>query len=311
MRNKTVIPVFVSQVNGVHGFDQLEIGRTGKSFPDREIGTKSRNSGFHSQNYMKETWQSFTLYIILNIEKMTTKEHYDYHLATFYSWMTGDFDRNVNEFVSFCEENNITPQHTASAIDLGAGNGIQTIALAKLGFKVTAIDFTEQLLAELREKARTLPVSVVNDDIRNLKTHAHLRPELIVCWGDTITHLESHSEIEQFFSDASGILSPKGKLVLSFRDYSKALHNTQRFIPVKSDANRILTCVLEYFEDKVRVTDLLHELENDRWKQKTSSYYKTRLSKETAIKLLESSWFRLLYEQQEGGIIKLIGEKYN
>ncbi|MEL7586072.1 MAG: class I SAM-dependent methyltransferase [Prolixibacteraceae bacterium] len=240
---------------------------------------------------------------------MTTKEHYQNYLGNFYSWMTGDFDRSVDEFVWFCKENGITPQNTTSAIDLGAGNGIQTVALAKLGFNVTAIDFTEQLLAELRENAGTLQISVVNDDIRNLKTYAHLKPELIVCWGDTITHLESPYEIEQFISEASGILSPKGKLVLSFRDYSKALHNTQRFIPVKSEASRILTCMLEYFEDKVRVTDLLHELENGNWKQKISSYYKIRLSKETAIKLLKSYGFNVLYEQTERGIIKVIGEK--
>lgn len=144
------------------------------------------------------------------------------------------FDRNVNEFILFCKVNDITPQNTTSAIDLGAGNGIQTVALAKLGFKVTAIDFTEELLAELRQNAGTLQISVVNDDIRNLKTYAHLKPELVVCRGDTMTHLESPYEIEQIISEASGILPSKGKLVLSFRDYSKALHNTQRNLKYRS-----------------------------------------------------------------------------
>jgi len=240
---------------------------------------------------------------------MTVKEHYDNHLANFYSWMTGDFDRNVDEFGSFCKGNGIIPRDTKSAIDLGAGNGIQTIALAKMGFKVTAIDFNKQLLSELQSKIDDLPVSVVNDDIRNLKKYSQTQPELIVCCGDTLTHLESPDEVEQLIADASAMLVPEGKLVLSFRNYSKELTDTQRFIPVKSDATRILTCVLEYFPDKIRVTDLLHELENGRWEQKISSYFKIRLPKETITGLLKDSGFGILYEQTERGVIKLIAEK--
>jgi len=55
---------------------------------------------------------------------------------------------------------------------------------------------------------------------------------------------------------------------------STELINTQRFIPVKSDDNKILNCILEYDNDKVKVTDLLHEKTPKGWKQKESSYFK-------------------------------------
>ncbi len=239
---------------------------------------------------------------------MTAKEHYDNHLGNFYSWMTGDFDQHENRFRSFCIGNGIIPQKTRVAIDLGAGNGIQTIALADLGFTVTAIDFNNQLLTELQSRAKGHPVSVINDDIRNLKKYSQVQPELIVCCGDTITHLESPDEVRQLIAGASEILVPKGKIVLSFRDYSQELQDTQRFIPVKSDTQRILTCLLEYFPDKIRVTDLLHELVSGKWEQKISSYFKIRLSKETITGLLKKSGFSILYEQTEQGLIKMIAE---
>lgn len=240
---------------------------------------------------------------------MTTKEHYDNHLANFYSWMTGDFDRNMHEFCLFCEKKDIIPKTTKNAIDLGSGNGIQTIALAKLGFNVKAIDFNNQLLAELQLKARDFPVTIINEDIRNLKKYAQPQPELIVCCGDTLTHLASTEEVKQLIANASELLSPKGKFVLSFRDYSTELQDTERFIPVKSDSTQILTCILEYFPNIIRVTDLLHQHENGQWIQKASSYYKIRISKKAVVMILENSGFSILHEQTEKGMIYLIAEK--
>ena len=238
---------------------------------------------------------------------MTTKEHYDKHLANFYSWMAGDFDTAKNQFKEFCINHKIKPFANKPAIDLGAGNGIQSVALAELGYRVTAIDFNEQLLSELSNKTGILRIKTINSDIRNLKQF-NIQPELIVCCGDTLTHLESITEAKQLIADASEILCPNGKLILSFRDYSMELKDTQRFIPVKSDASRILTCMLEYFPGKIRVNDLLYQLENGKWGQKVSSYYKIRISKETVIKMIENLGLKIQYEQTEG-IINLIAEK--
>jgi 2-polyprenyl-3-methyl-5-hydroxy-6-metoxy-1,4-benzoquinol methylase len=42
---------------------------------------------------------------------------------------------------------------TETALDLGCGSGFQSIPLLKLGFHVTAIDLSPQLLNELTEEA--------------------------------------------------------------------------------------------------------------------------------------------------------------
>ena len=76
---------------------------------------------------------------------MTTKEHYDKHLGNFYSWMTGDFESTQKEFLDFLYEHGLFPSSTKIALDLGAGHGIQSIPLARLGFQVKAVDFNQQL----------------------------------------------------------------------------------------------------------------------------------------------------------------------
>ncbi len=240
---------------------------------------------------------------------MTVKDHYDNHLGNFYSWFTGDFDKNKNDFKAFCAENSVSPVDTTYAIDLGAGNGIQTIALAELGFKVKAIDFNNQLITELKSRIDNYHVEVFKDDIRLIAGYSKPKPELIVCCGDTLLHLDSKSEIKKLIKDSFEILSPNGKLILTFRDYSVELDDTDRFIPVKSDSQRILTCFIEYFPEKLRVTDLLHERENGTWVQKVSSYYKTKVSRNLVAGYLENSGFKISLNKLTNRIVKLIGQK--
>lgn len=242
---------------------------------------------------------------------MTVKEHYDTHLSNFYSWMLGDFEERKNDFLKFCQEQSIRPFDSKIAIDLGAGNGIQSVALAELGFNVKAIDFNNQLLAELDTRKNGLPIEIIQDDIKTVSNYKENKPELIICCGDTISHLDSIKEIKQLIKDSFTTLIPNGKLILTFRDYSHELKDISRFIPVKSDSNRILTCFLEYFPDKVRVTDVFYEKENDKWQQKISSYEKVRISQNIIMSLLIETGFDIVLNETINRIITVIGLKNN
>lgn len=240
---------------------------------------------------------------------MTAKEHYDKHLGNFYSWMTGDFEPKQEAFQTFLKENAITPLSTKVAIDLGAGHGLQSVPLARIGFNVIAVDFNKQLLDELEINARGLNIEIVNDDIRNVKAFANKNAELVVCCGDTLSHLDSKQEINNLITETSKILPSEGKILLSFRDYSKALTGDDRFISVKSDGNRILTCVLDYEQETVRVTDLLHEKTETGWKQSVSSYNKVRISTAEIITCLERNGMTIRFNEVIKGMTTLIGVK--
>jgi predicted nicotinamide N-methyase len=240
---------------------------------------------------------------------MTAKEHYDNHLGEFYSWMAGDFEAKQNEHRQFLEEHSIIAASTKLAVDLGAGHGIQSVSMAKLGFKVKAIDFNRRLLTELKHNSKGLEIEVTEDDIRSIKKYADPKPELIICWGDTITHLESIQEIEQLLFDCCEALTENGKLILSFRDYSDELAGDNRFIPVKSDDNRILTCFLEYFPNHISVTDLLYEKESTGWKQKVSSYNKVRISPSTIKNYLANNGMAIIFDGVVNRLNTIIAEK--
>ena len=238
----------------------------------------------------------------------TVKEHYEHHLGLFYSWMLGDFSAGVDAQVTLFSRLKIKPLGNRRAIDLGAGNGVQTQALLKLGFKVKAIDFNEGLLAELKTNCGLKDLEVFCDDLLNVEKYADPAPELICCCGDTIAHLRDEEVLVRFFQSCHGVLGEKGLLVLSFRDYSNALQGAQRFIPVKSDENRILTCVLDYEENFVKVTDLLHEKVDGKWGMKVSEYRKIRLTVAKVEALLKGNGFEIA-EIDTGRMNTLVARK--
>ena len=164
---------------------------------------------------------------------MTAKEHYESHLGDFYSWMVGDFADKQKEHQQFLEENNVVPTSTKIALDLGAGNGIQSVSLAKLGFDVKAIDFNKQLLAELETNRQNLPIEIIEGDIRLVKNYAEPKPELIICWGDTLAHLENFAEIERLISDCAESLADVENLFSRFGIIQTRLPAMKDLLPSK------------------------------------------------------------------------------
>ena len=240
---------------------------------------------------------------------MKVREHYDNHLADIYSWMIGDFDKAKASFKDFCINNEIKPFKTGIAIDLGAGNGIQSVALGEIGFNVKSVDFNEKLLSELKLKIGGLPIELIKDDIRNVKTFTDSTVDLIICCGDTISHLDTFEQLDKLLQNCYDSLITDGYLILTFRDYSFALADTQRFIPVKSDENRILTCVIDYWDDTITVTDLLYEKDNGTWIQKVSSYNKLRIRTNNIVIMAETVGFSVVKNENINRMIHLILRK--
>jgi len=240
---------------------------------------------------------------------MSVKDHYENHLAHFYSWMHGDRLTHQHEFTAFLQTHQVKPRQSKRAIDFGAGHGLQSIPLAAIGFNVLAIDFNETLLAELNLYKNNLPVETMPADMRDVLKHQAASPELIVCCGDTLLHLESKNAIRQFLKDCVIILQDAGKLVLSFRDYSNELTGNARFIPVRQDDHRIATCVLEYTADVIHVTDLLYEKETTGWKQKISAYKKVRMTPNEIMDFLRGLEIEITHSEMIKGMFWLIAVK--
>jgi SAM-dependent methyltransferase len=246
----------------------------------------------------------------------TVNEHYERLLSQHYTWMFGvSFEDRVTEQKSFLSRT-LAPLHytpeAATAVDLGCGPGFQTIALAQLGFSpVIAVDTSAELLDELRSHIGSLPVRIEKADLRDLPAIVQTgQATVVVCMGDTLTHLAEKSDVSALFRGAFERLRPGGMFVITYRDLTKELHGTDRFIPVRSDENKIMTCFLEFENaDSVVVHDLVHIRQDMGWSLTKSNYRKLRLGIEWVREELSGAGFDILSEDLSGRLIGLAAVK--
>lgn len=166
------------------------------------------------------------------------------------------------------------------------------------------------LLSQLRERANILPIRTIHDDLLNFTRYISDHAQLVTCMGDTLTHLDSLDAVHNLISEVSRDLVEGGMLVLTFRDYvSVQLRGHQRFIPVRSDDTRILTCFLEYHQEFVEVYDLLHHKVGTQWTLSASSYRKLRLDKNWLIKQMSESGLAIVRDTFDSGMVSIIAKK--
>lgn len=255
---------------------------------------------------------------------------------------------NVNFNILLRYLNSTKSLNGLAALDLGCGSGFQTIPLLKLGYNVTALDLSPHLLQEVENEFSKLGLSsekleTIQGDLlgflnlcqsnqnrdagisdsylsKNAMNSASLDYNVIVCMGDTLTHLDCVSEVKQLISDAYSALSNGGILILQFKDLTKPLVGTDRFIPVRSDERTVFTCFLEWEENSqveadgsgciIRVHDLVHVKKGiGAWELCKSWYKKLGLTGPYVIKALESAGFVVEDAVNDFGMVTLVSHK--
>jgi SAM-dependent methyltransferase len=238
----------------------------------------------------------------------SVRDHYDTVLAEHYSRMFGDFEAKVAEQRALLERLGVPPgPGVATAVDLGCGSGFQSVALARLGFQVLAIDFSQRLIAELRDRARGLRVEAILGDIRDVARLVPTTVELAVCMGDTLSHLEREADLGRVFESVAARLAVGGRFVLTFRDLSGELRGLDRVIPLYASDELVITCFLEYEPTTVKVHDLTWVRERDGWRFRKGAYRKLRLAPEAVTTALERAGFTVERHQAPAGMVALVG----
>ena len=236
-------------------------------------------------------------------------QHYERHLAPVYSWMAGGIESALGRGQDELTEIGVSNRGARYAVDLGAGFGMHAIPLARTGCRVLAVDSSAILLEELKAHANALPVTAVQVDLLEFPRHLAGRPDIVLCMGDTLTHLPDLSAVTTLIARVAEHLSAGSRFVLTFRDYSEALKGPNRFIPVKSDETRILTCSIEYDEATVQVHDILHEFSQGAWAMRASAYRKLRLVPAWVTEQLEKFGFVVEVGVGLSGMTRICAER--
>ncbi len=233
----------------------------------------------------------------------SVQAHYREHLGPVYDWTLGNFEQASARAEAQLRAAGLREGGGALAVDLGCGSGRQSVPLLRLGYRVLALDTCAVLLQLLKERARGLPVRALEEDLRGFRRHLVEPAAAIVCMGDVLIQLESREEVRALLGDVARSLTPGGKLVLGFRDLTSI---PTRFVRVRSDDTRILTCVLEEQRDFVVVHDVLHERDDSGWRMSVSSYRKLRLGPEEVSVDAVAAGLEVTSLVAEQGVVTLV-----
>jgi len=234
-------------------------------------------------------------------------EHYANLLAPIYTWMAGGAE---TAFTFGQSDLDTVLREGTFAIDLGAGFGMHSIPLARAGWRVLAIDSSASLIKELATSAAGLRVSTYCGDLLDFARYlsAGERADMMLCMGDTLTHLQSREAIAALSKEVAAHLAARGRFVATFRDYSRLPTGNSRFIPVRADDQRILTCFLEEFDEYVMVHDVLQLRERDTWSTRVSSYRKLRLVPEEVRLIFQAAGLQARMEPGPRGMVRLVAD---
>ncbi|MCI0700934.1 MAG: class I SAM-dependent methyltransferase [Planctomycetia bacterium] len=110
-----------------------------------------------------------------------------------------------------------------AVLDLGCGTGRHAIWLASAGATVTAVDFSEGMLAEARRKPGSEKVNFIAHDLHEPLPFAAGEFDLVVS-GLVLEHLR---ELNGFFAEACRVLKSGGRAVISAMHPAMFLKGTQ------------------------------------------------------------------------------------
>jgi len=144
-----------------------------------------------------------------------------------------------------------------AAIDLGAGDGAATFALAELGWQVTAVDFAENAVLRLEEraKARNAPIET---DVADILSYASDAKYDLAYLG--YIHVEPDQR-PPLLAHAVATLRPGGTLLyngFTFEGTADGENHTESFRALFAPLGEVLACLLptglhiHYAEQRMR-----------------------------------------------------------
>lgn len=107
-------------------------------------------------------------------------------------------------------------------LDLGCGTGNVTIPLAEMGYRLTGLDMSAEMLSVAEEKSRSkgLQINWLQQDMLEM-TLGGLKFDLVISMTDSLNYLSTLDDLKLVFAKVSEVLKPGGWLIFDLNSLYK------------------------------------------------------------------------------------------
>jgi SAM-dependent methyltransferase len=161
---------------------------------------------------------------------------------------------------------NIKPR---SILDLGCGPGRHALPLATLGYPVTAVDTSAELLRQLNERKQSLPIETIQADMREFVREQSF--DLVLVMWTSFGYFEDEADHVRVLENIRQSLTDNGRVVLDLVGLEYLCRSLQPVHLTEYDDGRILV-------ERPELTDDLTRLDNDWYLIEGDSVSRTHFS---------------------------------
>jgi len=138
------------------------------------------------------------------------------NISTFYDEMI-NFEKSIEKRISIFSKFNMI----GTSLDLGCGTGLDSIALAKLGCRVTSCDQSTEMISQAKLNAGKFNVSInfINYPIQNIAEIVDKKFDIIVSLGNTMSNLNP-AQISVLLKSLPKIMHEKSKFIFQIVNFS-------------------------------------------------------------------------------------------
>lgn len=154
---------------------------------------------------------------------------------------------------------NVLPYNGARVLDVGCATGELSLALTHFGFPTWGIDYDTRMVdiaQNTKDEEAMFPVFGQLDMRLINERFPESYFDTILCFGNTLVHLQDDDEILKFTNAAHQTLVPGGKLSIQILNYKHILKNQVKSLPLIDNSTI-------RFERNYRFTEGSHLLDFD------------------------------------------------
>ncbi len=117
-------------------------------------------------------------------------------------------------------------------LDIGCGTGGLPIGLYEDFDSISAIDTNEEMLEIAKQKVGEKAIDFINISMLDIDIQFPANNfDVVLCFGNTIVHLQNIEEIETFFKKVRYVLKQGGKFLFQLINYDNVLDNNLKGLP--------------------------------------------------------------------------------